>query len=61
MNAITLIGMSSELLYVVLALVLIIVGLGIYKRSILRAVVSVLEQFNGNIGRLAAWFALVMY
>ena len=60
MNVITLLGMSSEFFYVVLALVLIIIGLGIYKRSILRAVVSVLEQFNGNIGRIAAWFALLM-
>ena len=60
MNVITLLGMSSELFYVMLALVLLIIGLGIYKRSILRGVVSALEQFNGNIGRMAAWFALLM-
>lgn len=60
MNALTYIGMSQEFFFVVVALVLILVGLGLYKRSFLRGTVSGLEKFNGRIGQFAAWFALLM-
>jgi len=60
MNAFTMAGMSHELLFMVLAFVLILIGLGIYKRSFLYSTVSKLENFNGRIGRFAAWFALLM-
>lgn len=60
MNAITLMGMSHQFFYVVLAFVCLLIFLGLYSRGFLRSVVRVLEGFNGGIGRLAAWFALVM-
>lgn len=60
MNQLTLMGMSPQLFFVVLALILIIIAVGIYKRRILSGVVYGLETFNGKIGQLAAWFALVM-
>lgn len=60
MNALTMTGMSHEFFFVVLALVLVLIGLGIYKRSFLRKTVTGLESFNGRIGRFAAWFALLM-
>ncbi len=60
MNVILLAGMSREFFFMVLALVIILIAAGIYKRSILRGTVRILEGFNGKIGRLAAWFALLM-
>ena len=60
MSVISLVGMSSGFFFVVLALVLTLIALGIYSRGFLRIVISALEKFNGNIGRAAAWFALVM-
>ncbi len=60
MNAITLMGMSHQFFCVVLALVCMLIFLGIYSRGFLRSTVGVLEGFNGKIGRIAAWFALVM-
>ena len=60
MNAITLMGMSHQFFYVVLALVCMLIILGLYSRSFLRGVVGVLEGFNSRIGRIAAWFALIM-
>ncbi len=60
MNVITLAGMSREFFFVVVALVLLIIIAGIYKRSVLRSAVAGLENFNGKIGQMAAWFALLM-
>lgn len=60
MNALTLAGMSHEFFFTVLALVLILIGAGFYKRSFLRSTVSGLETFNGKIGKLSIWFALFM-
>jgi len=60
MNAITLMGMSHQFFYVVLAFVCLLIFLGLYSRDFLRSVVRMLEGFNGGIGRLAAWFALIM-
>ncbi len=60
MNVLTLIGMSREFFFVILALVLLIIGFGIYRRSILRFFVDVLETFSGKLGQYATWFALIM-
>lgn len=60
MNALTYIGISQEFLFVVVALILALIVLGLYKRSFLRGTVSSLEKFNGRIGQFAAWFALIM-
>ncbi|MBE7636894.1 TRAP transporter small permease subunit [Sneathiella sp. P13V-1] len=60
MNALTMAGMSIEFFFMVVALVLIVIGIGILRRSFLRKAVYGLETFNGRIGRFAAWFALLM-
>ncbi len=60
MSSLTLAGMSHEFFFIVFAFVLLLIGLGIYKREFLRSVVYGLEHFNGKIGRYAAWFALIM-
>ncbi len=60
MNALTQMGMSHQFFFMVLALVLILVAAGVYKRSFMYSVVSKLENFNGKIGKASAWFALVM-
>jgi len=60
MNAIILGGMSREFFFMVVALVLIIIALGIYKRSFLYKTVDGLEAFNGKIGKISTWFALAM-
>lgn len=60
MNVILLAGMSREFFFVVFALVIILMVGGIYRRSFLRATVDRLERFNGKIGQMATWFALLM-
>lgn len=60
MNALFLVGMSREFFFVVLATLIIIIAVGIYRRSLLRKTVWGLERFNGRIGRIAMWFALLM-
>ncbi|MBL4906421.1 MAG: TRAP transporter small permease subunit [Sneathiella sp.] len=60
MNALTLMGMSHQFFFILLALVLILIGAGVYKRSILRGTVRGLENFNGKIGSISVWFALLM-
>ncbi len=60
MNVLTLIGMSHQFFFVIMALVLVLIGIGIYRRGFLRAVIGGLEGFNGKIGRMSAWFALLM-
>jgi len=60
MNVILLSGMSREFFFVVVALVIVLIVIGIYRRSFLRATVYGLEMFNGKIGQWAAWFALIM-
>jgi len=59
-DVILLVGMSREFFFVVMALVLVLIAAGIYNRSFLRGTVSGLERFNGSIGRVSAWFALIM-
>lgn len=60
MNVLMLAGNSSEFLCMVLALMLIVLGIGLFKHSFLRRTVGGLELFNGRIGQFACWFALVM-
>ncbi len=60
MSVLTYLGQSQEFFFAVLALVLVLVGLGIYKRAFLRRAVYSLEMFNGRIGQFAAWFAILM-
>ena len=60
MNVILLAGMSKEFFFLILALVLILIGAGIYRRSVLYKTVHGLEAFNGRIGKIATWFALLM-
>jgi len=60
MNVILLGGMSLEFFFVVFAFVVVLIVAGIYRRSFLRRTVCGLEAFNGRIGRMATWFALLM-
>lgn len=60
MNSLVYAGQSQQFFFLVLALVLILIVVGVYKRNVLRRVVFSLEQFNGKIGQLAAWFAILM-
>ncbi len=60
LEVIILTGMSVEFFCVVLWIVLLLLAAGIYNRSFLRGAVDVLEGFNGRVGRIAAWFALIM-
>ncbi len=60
MNQLTMVGMSPQFFFVVLALIIIIIAVGIYRRSFLTKAVYGLEIFNGKIGQYAAWFALIM-
>lgn len=60
MNTLTLMGMSHEFFFVVLALVLTLIILGFLQRRFLRTSVHILEQFSGRIGKFSAWFALLL-
>ncbi len=60
MNALTAAGISPEFSFMVLALVLTLIGGGIFKRSFLRGTVRGLENFNGRMGKISVWFALIM-
>jgi TRAP-type mannitol/chloroaromatic compound transport system permease small subunit len=60
MSALTLAGASSEFLCLLVALMLIIIGIGLFNLNFLRATVDGLEKFTSRIGRFACWFALVM-
>jgi TRAP-type mannitol/chloroaromatic compound transport system permease small subunit len=60
MNALTYYGMSHQFFFIVLALVIILIAAGIYKRGFLYGTVRGLELFNGKMGQYAAWFALLM-
>lgn len=60
MNALLLVGMSAELFFVLMAATLILIGLGFWRRAVLRKTVLGFELFNGRIGQFAAWFALLM-
>lgn len=60
LNVFIITGMSSEFFFVVLALITILVGLGIYRITFLRRMVHSLERFNGTLGQYASWFILFM-
>lgn len=60
LEVIILTGMSVEFFFVVLWIVLLLLAWGLYSRPFLRGTVGVLENFNGRVGRIAAWFALIM-
>ncbi len=60
MNVLLVAGMSVEFFFVMVALVAILIAGGIYSRRFLVGTVSVLERFNGRVGKIAAWFALIM-
>ncbi|WP_169544842.1 TRAP transporter small permease subunit [Sneathiella aquimaris] len=60
MNVLTQVGMSIEFFFVVIAIVILLIGIGIYKRRFLYGTVNTLENFNAKIGKAAAWFALLM-
>ena len=60
MNAFVLAGMSKEFFFVVVAVVVLILAAGFYNRRFLRAMVLRLEKINGNLGKVASWFLLLM-
>lgn len=60
MSAFVLAGQSHEFFFMLVALVIIIIAIGFYKRSFLRSTVYGLEMFNGKLGQMAAWFAIIM-
>jgi len=60
MNVILLGGMAKEFFFVIFAFVVVLIVAGVYRRSFLRKAVYGLETFNGRIGQVATWFALLM-
>lgn len=60
MDVVLLAGNSSEFLCMVLALMCIVLAFGLFRQSFLRRTVRALELFNGRIGQVACWFALIM-
>jgi len=56
MSVLVLKGQSLELLYIVLAFVLLLIVAGIIKRGFLRGTVLKLEGFNRTVGHAASWF-----
>ncbi|MFT6674059.1 MAG: TRAP-type mannitol/chloroaromatic compound transport system permease small subunit [Sulfitobacter sp.] len=53
-------GASVELFFVMATLILILTGIGMWKRDIMWSYVRGLEWFNNSIGRLFAWAGLLM-
>ena len=53
-------GASANLFFVVLVVVLILTGIGIWKRSFMWGMVRGLEGLANGIGRTAAWAGLLM-
>lgn len=53
-------GKSSELFFMLFALVLGLLVAGLIYRPILRKVAAGVNAFNGTLGKLAAWFVLLM-
>ena len=60
MNAFVLAGQSLELLYMVLALLIVVFAAALYSRRFLVGTVLALEGLNSRIGRFAAWFVLLL-
>jgi TRAP-type mannitol/chloroaromatic compound transport system permease small subunit len=53
-------GASVELFFVMLVIFLVVTTLGMFRNSILWAVVRGLEWFANGVGRIAAWAGLLM-
>lgn len=53
-------GKSHEFFFMLFALVLALLVAGLFFRPILRGVARGVNAFNGTLGKLAAWFALLM-
>ncbi|MGB7261794.1 MAG: C4-dicarboxylate ABC transporter permease [Albidovulum sp.] len=53
-------GASSELLFVLLLLFLILTAIGLWRRPIMWAYVRGLEGFANGLGRIVAWVGLIM-
>ena len=53
-------GKSAELFFSLFALVLGLLIAGLIYRPVLRGVASGINSFNGTLGKLASWFALLM-
>ncbi|MGB7322356.1 MAG: C4-dicarboxylate ABC transporter permease, partial [Albidovulum sp.] len=53
-------GASSELLFVLLLLFLILTAIGLWRRPIMWAYVRGLEWFANGLGRIVAWVGLIM-
>ncbi len=60
MNVLLLMGMSQQFFFMMVALVVSLVVIGMVNRTFLRRTVRGLELFNGTMGKIAAWFALLM-
>lgn len=60
MSALVYAGQSQSFFFMVLALILLLIAFGIYRRNFLRQTIYRLELFNGRIGQFAAWFAILM-
>ncbi|PKP73578.1 MAG: C4-dicarboxylate ABC transporter permease [Alphaproteobacteria bacterium HGW-Alphaproteobacteria-6] len=53
-------GASSELFFVILTTLLILTGVGIWRRAVIWAVVRALEGLANGVGRFTAWAGLIM-
>ncbi len=60
MSAFVLAGQSYEFFFMVLAIVVTLIVVGIFRRNFMRSTVYYLEMFNGKLGQYAAWFAILM-
>ncbi len=53
-------GSSQELLFAFFAVVIVIVGIGMFRNAFMWATVRVLEGFANGVGRFFAWAGLIM-
>ncbi len=60
MDILLLAGMSREFFFILLATIVVVLVAGIYSHRFLEGIVLALERFNGTVGKIAAWFAIIM-
>ncbi len=60
MAAFVLAGQSQEFFFILVAIVVTIIIVGLFRRDFLRNTVHGLEAFNGRLGQWAAWLAVIM-
>lgn len=60
MTTLSLAGQSLDFLFMMMALVVILLVLGLINRRFLRATVLSLESFNRSVGHAASWFVLLL-